>query len=432
MGRHPRSQDHNFVEPSSHHHGSHHEPPDHSGDLDDGPSLTNHSPDSHMDSHYQSQSGNHGSQGTSDHADVKRSSDHTTRSGHHGKRSTHQHMNELGPEKHSTKSGHHGKRSLHHHKDDKEALRPKIQQKIPEGYKELREQLFKQAFQPLNQHTGTPYLCSQADINFHQRKVFQKRNLGPFVTCKIATTEILWQNDEKRPVASTERAAIDRLLKIVHSARDGLILGPDLAIKAFSDLDLVFFGGRLRGHVTVEWREDKFFGEKTLKFWGHCQPRPGKGQCHIRLNASMIFQNAGTERLRRNPFEQMIGTLLHEMCHAYEMVRSPRDPEPDDGSLSHGKLFGTRISVVHKRALRILGLWAMESWESHRQNHIFIPYCDESQKDDRGSGEKHNSSGKGSGGERQGSSGKQGGSSTAGGASFRPKRPHKGTDCVIM
>ena len=78
----------------------------------------------------------------------------------------------------------------------------------------------------------------------------------------------------------------------------------------------------------------------------------------------------------------MIGTLLHEMCHAYVYVRSPHHIEPGDG---HGELFGTRIAVVHDRALRILGLWAIERGEKHRQHHFFMPGCLEGQSDQQGS-----------------------------------------------
>lgn len=165
----------------------------------------------------------------------------------------------------------------------------------------------------------------------------------------------------------------------------------------------------------------------------------------------MIFKQAWTKRTP-NPFESMIGTLLHEMCHAYEDVRSPRDIESGDG---HGKLFGTRIAVVHKRALRILGLWAIERGELHKQHHFFMPGCLEGQKDDHDS-EGHSGNWYGDGGNgkvsgKHGSNGKFGssdkrkdgltkndkgkkgdGSSKAGGSSKKSKRQPKRTDCVIM
>lgn len=35
--------------------------------------------------------------------------------------------------------------------------------------------------------------------------------------------------------------------------------GPDIIVKAFADLDLVFFDGRLRGNVCVQWATDGIF-----------------------------------------------------------------------------------------------------------------------------------------------------------------------------
>ena len=165
----------------------------------------------------------------------------------------------------------------------------------------------------------------------------------------------------------------------------------------------------------------------------------------------MIFREGWTTRTK-NPFESMIGTLLHEMCHAYMNVRSPHDLEPGDG---HGELFGTRIAVVHNRALRILGLWAIERGEKHRQHHFFMPGCLEGQSDQQDSigtfsGGRKRVSGKQEGSGKSSSSGKRkdgkkadphdkaGGKSEAGASSIKPKRGRedsdwqKGPACLMM
>lgn len=247
----------------------------------------------------------------------------------------------------------------------------------------------------------------------------------------------MWQNDTKRinPTLS-ETGAIKRLLCAASCAQDGLILGPDFAIKAFADLELVFFGGRLRNHVTVQWRADI---RAPGRVWGICErPRRGEeGQCRIKPNAGMIFKEAWTQRTR-NPFESMMGTLLHEMCHAYESVRSPHDIEP--GNDGHGKLFATRIAVVHKRALQILGLWAIERGEPYKQYHFFMRGCLEGSVGYKGSSqvdggrkivkaeEEYNGK-SGSSGQRSDPQ-KMDPGKKAGGR--KPKRQHKGSDCVIM
>ena len=146
----------------------------------------------------------------------------------------------------------------------------------------------------------------------------------------------------------------------------------------------------------------------------------------------------------------MIGTLLHEMCHAYANVRSPH--EPDDG---HDELFGTRIAVVHDRALRILGLWAIGRGEEHRQHHFFMPGCSEGQSDGQGgkvsvfgvmkraNGKQESignlsSSGKQKDGQRSDVGEKAPAKSEAGASSNKPKRGRedsdgrKGTACLMM
>ena len=148
----------------------------------------------------------------------------------------------------------------------------------------------------------------------------------------------------------------------------------------------------------------------------------------------------------------MIGTLLHEMCHAYVYVRSPHHIEPGD---AHGDLFGTRIAVVHDRALRILGLWAIERGEKHRQHHFFMPGCVDGQSDRRGSkgsdsggkkrvSEKQKETGKSdiSGKRKEGQKAvkdkKAGGTSETGHSSIKLKRERKDSDrqtdpaCLMM
>ena len=133
-------------------------------------------------------------------------------------------------------------------------------------------------------------------------------------------------------------------------------------------------------------------------------------------------------------------------------VRSPHHVEPGDG---HGELFGTRIAVVHKRALRILGLWAIERGEKHRQHHFFMPGCLEGQSDQQGgkgsvSGGKKRVSGKQESNGKSSSSGKRkdgqmvdtgkkaGAKSEAVASSIKPKRGRKDSDwqkgpaCLMM
>ena len=117
------------------------------------------------------------------------------------------------------------------------------------------EVLRKEALQPFHKNTGTWYPTRQADIEFHRASKFLNRNNGSFLSIDEATEEILYQNsvDRKLPLAREEQQAIENLVDLVLDVQDGCRWGPDLAIKCFKDLDLVFFGGRLEGYVCVSW-----------------------------------------------------------------------------------------------------------------------------------------------------------------------------------
>ena len=384
------SRDH----PSGSRHHSDRRPRGHTGGLD------------HAGRDQLTQSRHPGGQSTHRHVDRPgpEHRDQPTQSRNHGERGTHGRNGTLAPQGHS-KSGAHDPRGISHRqengpgsknppnqgqshgkgtrcgREDMEPPQPTKRTQPPNNCKEVKEQLFQEAFEPISVSTGTPYPCNQADIDFHQRGVFKKSGSYPFVGCRVATKEVLWQNDERRPTTQDEEAALDRLWSIFQSVQDEWSILPDLAIKAFADLDLVFFGGRLRGCAAVQWVEDEFFRDNAEPFTvrGQCSRAEDdgsrisvEGRCHIRLNASIIFRRAWERPGQAEPWQQMIGTLLHEMCHAYEYVRSPRDKEPDDGSKGHGRLFCTRISVVHKRALRMLGMFAISRHKDYKQHHEFI------------------------------------------------------------
>ena len=85
---------------------------------------------------------------------------------------------------------------------------------------------------------------------------------------------------------------------------------PDLLIKAFCDLDLVFFGGHLRGHCHVQWKPERWFPGPQ---WRHtinygCTIPLQEGKAMIALNADGIFGDPSVDAFRGS-----WRTLLHEM-----------------------------------------------------------------------------------------------------------------------
>lgn len=210
-----------------------------------------------------------------------------------------------------------------------------------------------------------------------------------------ATSEIVRHNNETKKVSPLELAAIDRLIDSILEAEE-YGYGPDIIVKAFSDLDLVFFDGRLQGNVCVQWASDEYFQQWNIPpgTWGFtAKPQPGElGQCRVKLNAKTILLDPSTD----TSFKTMFGTMLHEMCHAYEHIRCC--PGNCDQANGHDKHFRTKIHAVHRRAHYLLGLWAIDKREPYREDHFMSEdwvgewrNINDRQKQSR----KHDKSGKG-------------------------------------
>ena len=126
----------------------------------------------------------------------------------------------------------------------------------------------------------------------------------PFVSPRTAAQEIHDHNRLSRAPSNAERRALSRLDAALDNAH-GDHWGPDLIIKAFCDLDTVFFNGRLRGHVSIAWRPAS---EMVQTLYGGTNYL-SQGKCHIGLNAEGII----LEQSSSKAFKQMWSTMLHEM-----------------------------------------------------------------------------------------------------------------------
>ncbi|MCJ1271916.1 hypothetical protein MMC22_011821 [Lobaria immixta] len=204
---------------------------------------------------------------------------------------------------------------------------------------------------------GTPYPCDQYDLDectFGSDRPPRSQHSRTSATANL--------ENFLRPGA--------RIDSVVHAAvarlRAGLRIHdwkPDLLIKAFNDLDIVFFGGKLRGHTTIRWHR----ASRWIQ-----QPRPPQGRHHplvrtkylsprkaaIQLNAWGIFLDTP------NIKEAMWKVTLHEMVHAYvDVMCGVRDPTPYEQSRGwhdgHGLMFRRLIHAVHERAMRLLNISAI-------------------------------------------------------------------------
>lgn len=157
------------------------------------------------------------------------------------------------------------------------------------------------AFEPIRPDTGTYYPCSQRDIEdtIH----FTRDHNGHYVSTRRAVHEIVSQNDLTRRPSDLEYAAIRRLRNAIDWCFRHRTWGPDLVIKAFKDLDTIFFCGRLAGIVKVKWVRHH------PDFTGLCRRESSRStRCKISLSADAILGSR-----ERTPFNEMWATILHEM-----------------------------------------------------------------------------------------------------------------------
>ena len=158
--------------------------------------------------------------------------------------------------------------------------------------------------EPIRADSGTPYPCSQRDLDGYVRFHGSNRN-AVYVSATTATNNLTRLLDIHQEPDASASAALGRIAEGLRNSR----WGPDIVFKAFKDLDLAFFGGILIGNVLLKWKS--YEGLRVLlpgsTDWGWT-PKTGHGQCAINLNASVIFKYA------RDPFREMWRTMLHEMC----------------------------------------------------------------------------------------------------------------------
>ena len=320
------------------------------------------------------------------------------------------------PKEHKHKEHQHKEHQLKEQKEHKPKEHQHKEHRHEEDrFEKFNKKLYESALQPFREKEGSPYPCKQSEIDFHQNGVFAKPNNGPFVSAMQATEEIMRWNDEKRAPPRDELAIIRDLTIAVHDAEKNLHFGPDLVIKTFADLDRIFFGGRLRGHVAVSWVDNLSHG--TRGAYGVTEfHKPGS--CHIKLSAEAILLQKWT-KVGKNPVATSFGTTLHEMCHAYEFVRCPHEALRGG---AHGKHFSTKIGVIHDRAVRILGTWAVEDWEPYKQQ-LFLPKEGEKGRKESISGGGYDGGKKYDGGERKYTGTRKEAESWG---------SRKGTDCSVM
>ena len=100
-----------------------------------------------------------------------------------------------------------------------------------------------------------------------------------------------------------ESDAIERLLAAINNGRRGFG-SPDIIIKAFCDLDIVFFRGALQSHVYVRWIEG----------WSTSEDPEWARILKLKEGKSLVEMNADAIKLRHPyPIERMVASMLKQM-----------------------------------------------------------------------------------------------------------------------
>jgi len=164
-----------------------------------------------------------------------------------------------------------------------------------------RQRLAQLALRPVDVHTGTPYPYHQSDIDLCRRT--RQANLH-----RLHRMEATYQLTKFNRITRELSPAEERACRNIERALQLPDWGPDLLIKAFKDLDQLFFMGRLHGRTLLGWSDPAACIARTGSYrdtLGVTQPaRPGT--VRIILNIHNIVFNAS------NPYTDMWTTLLHE------------------------------------------------------------------------------------------------------------------------
>ncbi len=168
------------------------------------------------------------------------------------------------------------------------------------------------ALEPVRLNHGTLYPCSASQLYDTITYNPRPRRSSEYVSADEASREIQTHNALGRNLSRGEYDATSRLESIFIACMSGRIRWtPDLIIKAFCDIDRVFFLGFLRGHVHVEWKPADSFSRRasnTVRF-AATSPLAG-GKAKISLNAYAILGSVGFP-----PFKYMWRVMLHEMWY---------------------------------------------------------------------------------------------------------------------
>ena len=161
-----------------------------------------------------------------------------------------------------------------------------------------RWHLIELAKRPIRADTGTPYPCTQEDLDYCLR--FPRIKPRERLHRMEATYQLTRFNRLTKELSPNERNACKNL-KAALKLRDW---GPDLIIKAFKDLDQLFFMGRLHGQCLVGWCDPGYRKVSHGEYGVTTFVPPSSAK--IMLNVQDVIL------MTEEPYMEMFRTMLHE------------------------------------------------------------------------------------------------------------------------
>lgn len=175
------------------------------------------------------------------------------------------------------------------------------------GRERSRTHLWEEAFLPVRLDTGTDYPCSASKLQ--DATTPSNRRARKPISKLRASLNIRDHNYLGSRIPKEEYRAVCRLEDTTLEVFSGGYWSPDLLIKAFCDLDLVFFAGHLRGHCYVQWKPNSWFPPESSVLGATFSLQEGKAR--IALNADHLFDLPSAK-----VFKECWRVLLHEMWYA--------------------------------------------------------------------------------------------------------------------
>ena len=172
------------------------------------------------------------------------------------------------------------------------------------------DRLYEEACDYVEINRGTDYPCEERHLKELAGNL--RTHNGRFATLRHGTESLLRHLDKSREPSRREYEALDLLGGFLSQGG----YGADIAIKAFVDLDHVFFRGKLHGFVTVQWVNEKEIkaiqGVDALGATSNID----EGRAWIKMSKGVFARTYDGDGVATC----MWGTLLHEMLVSRKLL----------------------------------------------------------------------------------------------------------------